>query len=290
AVCADRNMYCPQYKQWGRCSDSWTQQNCQKSCDLCPQQQGKKDGGLRGVCGVRQYGRFPGRVVDGQTAAKNSWPWQAQLHSPYGTHFCGGSLVAREWVLTAAHCVQSKSASSIRVRLGEHNLRRGDGTEQDFTVRQVIVHPNYRRQTTDSDVALLRLSHPATLNKAVSLICLPKEGESEAVGKNCYITGATGYNRPGASVLQEAMMPIVSQQTCAAAMRRWGICGGFGAGSTISGCFGDSGGPFVCQGSNKRWNIQGVVSWGTRTCSSGQNEYTVYARVAQFVPWIRKYI
>ena len=54
---------------------------------------------------------------------------------------------------------------------------------------------------------------------------------------------------------------------------------------------GDSGGPFVCRDkSSNRWVLHGAVSWGSRTCSAGQNEFTVFARVAEFVDWIKQYV
>ncbi|KAK3744449.1 hypothetical protein QZH41_012870, partial [Actinostola sp. cb2023] len=250
-------------------------------------------------CGVRFYGRFPGHVVDGQTATKNSWPWQVELLTRYGTHDCGGSLVSSQWVVTAAHCVKGSSKNrGYRVKLGEHHLNRNDGTEQEFTVSKIVVHPGYDRTSYDNDIALLKLNRPAKLNKAVSPICLPSHGVSVSASTNCYITGwgRTGYNKPGSLVLQEAMMPTVSQQKCAKAMRKWGklttkmLCGGYGGSSTISGCFGDSGGPFVCKGRNNKWYLQGAVSWGTRSCSAGKNQYTVFARISKFVNWIREHI
>jgi hypothetical protein len=54
---------------------------------------------------------------------------------------------------------------------------------------------------------------------------------------------------------------------------------------------GDSGGPFVCRDrSTNRWILHGAVSWGSRTCSAGHNEFTVFARVSEFVSWINKHV
>jgi secreted trypsin-like serine protease len=53
---------------------------------------------------------------------------------------------------------------------------------------------------------------------------------------------------------------------------------------------GDSGGPFVCRDKSNRWVLHGAVSWGSRTCSAGQNEFTVFARVAEFVNWIKQHV
>jgi len=70
------------------------------------------------TCGIRYYGRNPGRIVDGQTAAKNSWPWQVQIITPYGQHHCGGSVLTDEWIATAAHCIGS-TTKGYTVKLGK---------------------------------------------------------------------------------------------------------------------------------------------------------------------------
>ena len=67
------------------------------------------------TCGIRPSVRTS-RIVNGSEAPINSWPWQAMLLSSSGRQFCGGSLIHPQWVLTATHCVRSKSLSDVKVR------------------------------------------------------------------------------------------------------------------------------------------------------------------------------
>ncbi|CAB3994146.1 MAM and LDL-receptor class A domain-containing 1-like [Paramuricea clavata] len=85
-----------------------------------------------------------GKVVSGQTARPNSWPWQVSFRRVGSSfHFCGGSLISDQWVVTAAHCVRGQSASGLYVRLGEHNFNLNEGNEMDSRVESIIVHPGY---------------------------------------------------------------------------------------------------------------------------------------------------
>ena len=64
------------------------------------------------------------------------------------------------------------------------------------------------------------------------------------------------------------------------------LCAGFGGNATVSGCHGDSGGPFVCQtGSDGQWELHGVVSWGSNRCDA-QHSYTVFGRITEMRDWI----
>lgn len=98
---------------------------------------------MNAPCGERPTSST--RIVGGTVAPINDWPWQAMLRKTGGGQFCGGSLIRPEWVLTAAHCIEGESPSSIEVTLGAHYISRDFvvGTEQYFDVVQIIQHEYY---------------------------------------------------------------------------------------------------------------------------------------------------
>ncbi|MCB0187708.1 MAG: trypsin-like serine protease, partial [Caldilineaceae bacterium] len=109
-------------------------------------------------------------IIGGQEAAPGAWPWMAALvlHSRADARsgqFCGGSLIAADWVLTAGHCTYKPYipydpyiASEMDVVVGRHQLSSNDG--ERITVTKIIRHPGYvNRSSFDNDVALLQLSH-----------------------------------------------------------------------------------------------------------------------------------
>ncbi|XP_051883966.1 chymotrypsinogen B-like isoform X2 [Pristis pectinata] len=224
------------------------------------------------------------RIVDGEEAIPGSWPWQVSLQSGTGWHFCGGSLINENWVVTAAHCGVSTEDFVI---VGAHNKSIKTEPPSVLFLLQVITHPKWDRFTVNYDVSVVKLASPAHFNSKVSPVCLAAASDYYPAGMMCVTTGwgrtrAHRTSRP--DKLQQAALPLLSKASC---MEFWGnkitdimICAGADGASS---CMGDSGGPLVCQ-KNNVWNLVGIVSWGSGTCSI--NRPGVYARVTELRSWI----
>eukprot|EP00058_Branchiostoma_floridae_P017801 XP_002603290.1 hypothetical protein BRAFLDRAFT_261914 [Branchiostoma floridae] len=236
-----------------------------------------------------RYDQAEGRIVNGDDATPHSWPWQVSLQTSTGWHYCGGSIVNENWVITAAHC--DPTISSDYVILGEHN--KGGGTEsiQSVRISRKICHQQYNSNTIDYDICLLKLATPAVFSDKVHPVCMANSGDDSSfpAGMRCYTSGwgKTSASSSGTpDILQQAMIPLISTSQCQAA---WGsvntitdrmVCAGADGATS---CMGDSGGPLVCQ-KDGAWNLIGVVSWGSSQCSTSTP--AVYARVTNLRQWL----
>jgi uncharacterized repeat protein (TIGR01451 family) len=242
-------------------------------------------------------------IIGGEEAAPGAWPWMVALwnNSTDRWYGCGGSLISREWVLTAAHCITNDGrtsvtpASSLSVVAGRHDLTTNTG--QRIQVSEVIYHPGYNLASfSDADIALLRLAEPVTLAGSVQPVKLATQGDGArfAAGVVATVTG-WGTRTSGAQDFPDALhqveVPIVDFATCQARYedailgRVTGnmLCAGVPEGGKDS-CQGDSGGPLVVPDGANGWLQAGVVSWGN-LCAL-PTWPGVYTRVANFTGWV----
>ncbi|XP_073403627.1 serine protease 33-like [Dendrobates tinctorius] len=262
------------------------------------------DGGA--VCGSSQV---TDRIVGGTDAVEGQWPWQVSLmhreedDSKYH-HTCGGSLIAPQWVLTAAHCVDDdRKFSNYYVRLGAHELQLKNPNEADRGLETFIIHKNYNKIDMNWDIALLKLDSPVSYTKYIQPICLPAASVAFPCGLECWVSGwgniHCGVNLPFPETLQNVKVPLIDHETCDKILHENAdlsnantmvydtmICAGYTKGGEDS-CQGDSGGPLVCK-VNGVWYQPGVVSWGSGCALP--NRPGVYTLVTASQSWIQSHV
>lgn len=237
--------------------------------------------------------KYAAKILGGVEAKEERHPWQVALVIPEISDnlyalFCGGVLIAPEWVLTAAHCVRGLGELQVQVLYGTTNLRLG-GTRQTV----VAIHPNpkYVARPRASDLALLRLSSAVTAQRIEPI---EEDAEAEVVRGSTTLTVAGWGNIYDYGIrsvrLMEVEVPSVTLEECGRPEAHPGkltdsmLCAGFPDGQRDA-CEGDSGGPAVVWAGNGA-RLAAVVSWGDG-CGDPL-KYGVYARVALHTDWIRK--
>jgi len=200
-------------------------------------------------------------IVGGSASAEGAQPFMASLQDGSGFHFCGGSVIASTWVLTAAHCVPDGDASDLYVVTGRNDLS-DTSKGQRIKVAQVFVHPAYADSTHDA--ALLRLSS-ATSAPAVALAG-SADDDLEAAGTPVTVAG-WGDQLPtmglfATNQLREVDLQVVSDDECGQTNLGFDAATGVCAAALLKdSCQGDSGGPLFAVKAGRKVQV-GVVSYG----------------------------
>ncbi|MBC7459027.1 MAG: serine protease [Bdellovibrionaceae bacterium] len=227
------------------------------------------------------------RIVGGMPAKQGDFPYIVSLQANGFGHFCGGSLIANKYVLTAAHCVDN-GVDSVYVGLLD---QKNTASAENFKVVNIYVHPKNNPSTMDFDFAILELSQSSSFKP----VALNETEISFSASKPVFATTAGwGTTSSGSSslpdVLRQVEVPLVTKADCNAKASYDGvitdsmICAGYKAGGKDS-CQGDSGGPLVVTQADGTTLLAGVVSWG-EGCA-GKDKYGVYGKVSAATEWIK---
>ncbi|XP_037892500.1 uncharacterized protein LOC119639280 [Glossina fuscipes] len=273
-----------------------------------------KDNDLRIVRECKAYDNLPrtcykSLIVGGVEAKPKEFPFMALLYRKEVdvlNQICGGTLISKKYVLTAAHCFFDTNSPPDWVRLGELNYTSNDDDAmlQDIEIRNFIPHHQYhttKLETKYNDIALVKLARDAVFNDYVSPACLPLVDGNDFQEFLAAGWGSTSYNTKSSTHLFKVKLERFDDEKCFQLIERstelekgvdsrTQICAGSSTGNHGT-CSGDSGGPlfvnhpeFRCQ-----FLVVGVTSFGEGGCGN-KGFPEVYTRVKLYIDWIESIV
>jgi len=230
------------------------------------------------------FRRRGGKIVGGVESVAHSHP--AIVSIQVGSHYCGGTIVNENYIVTAAHCA-TLEPNRYSVVAGEHDLYSADGAEQRRSVEKVVQHPSYSSVTSRNDIAVFKVTPPFVFNENVTAGNIAPEGFEPSQALKAIGWGTTSEGGSIPDRLQEVVVPLVDDVTCrrdyTLVVYIWAsmICAGE---SGKDSCQGDSGGPLVSVDDNGVETLVGVTSFGV---GCARPRYPgVYSEVSHFAEWI----
>uniref|UniRef100_A0A8C5UWJ9 Serine protease 55 n=1 Tax=Microcebus murinus TaxID=30608 RepID=A0A8C5UWJ9_MICMU len=232
------------------------------------------------------------RIIAGLEAEVGEFPWQVSIQAE-NQHFCGGAILDKWWILTAAHCMTMTipiSPVDLNVVVGTNDL-----TSSHVEVKRVaaiILHKDFKKANMVNDIALLLLATPIAFSDLKVPICLPM-ASGPSKWHQCWVAGWGQTNPVDKNSMQTDLMKvpmiITDWEKCAKDFPQLGrnmLCAGY-KNESYDACQGDSGGPLVCTPEpGGKWYQVGIISWG-RSCGQ-KGTSGVYTNVATYSVWINK--
>ncbi|KAK9300704.1 hypothetical protein QLX08_006729 [Tetragonisca angustula] len=231
--------------------------------------------------------RYDPRIVNGENAKEGEIPYQVSLQNKDSSfHFCGGSVLNENYVITAAHCTKGRTPDSIKVVAGTINLTK---LGSEHPVANIIIHENYNAADSwRNDISLLKVSKKFVKSKVISFVPLPSPSDVIKTNDVAVVSGWGRLRQGGPTTvnLQRVNILIADQEYCKHIYNKahynvydTQVCA-YDPKVEKGSCNGDSGGPLTVNG-----KLVGLVSWAM---GCALTDYpTVYTRVSSHLNWIK---
>lgn len=265
-------------------------------------------------------------IVGGKPAPDGKYPYQVRLYSSLQDDkgYCGGSIIAPQWILTAGHCVVADNDLTENLQAVETVFVGYGSTDRTMTTKieaeEIVVHPRYLDHALagGGDIALIKLKTP--IEDSVAVEFAREDTEKKLLTRGVKVT-VTGWGaiwdpedkeviellakiNPQHDITEKLNFPkklyaadihVMDREECRSVYEPLQltiadseICA-MKPRSASNSCYGDSGGPLVVLAEDPKRFVQvGVVSWGDRCGRAGNPN--VFARVASFSDWIEETI